>query len=478
MTDAKWYCRKGEFRLGPYSENQLRQMIESGMILPTDQVRLEGWDTWVEALMLSDAAGKPVTPSPRPMERIAHEFANGDEATPVPVVVESTTSTSPGKSSEIFDAARRLGRIAWYYRWINRLALPYLILWLGTGFLNLPTGVILRIQLPWLLIWPPLFFLYARSMGRWEAPICAVVGLFPCLNLAALLGLNREARKICRRDGWDIGNLCRDARETKTPGKRGKVVLMSILLIALPAWSLRTVIDEFQARRPAKGVDDNLARPSGTPTRLEVRRCKGLVFYWSKDLQGEAERLASAFFDLGLFQDDNEIEVELLAPGERREIRMFLKPQSVTDAIAHSVMEYIGHYVVATAFEGQSVELQLIGENNSIVKSYSYPPGTRTVINPGFILCFPIEYRPEALRLAKSLAQPMPGQELKFATLQKTGKGWSIGLGFPAGVDPTIQELAGHRLKASDLSRSVFGGANVEIWVIGGQKVFRVDSKP
>src|SRR5262249_45031028 len=54
MAMADWYYAKGGERLGPVSSAQLRQMAQSGELLPTDMVFKEGGTQWTAASTISN----------------------------------------------------------------------------------------------------------------------------------------------------------------------------------------------------------------------------------------------------------------------------------------------------------------------------------------------------------------------------------------------------------------------------------------
>lgn len=67
---AEWYYSSGAHKLGPYSQQQLKQLAACGILLPTDTVWKEGIETGVEAhrvknLFLSPEAF-PARESPTP----------------------------------------------------------------------------------------------------------------------------------------------------------------------------------------------------------------------------------------------------------------------------------------------------------------------------------------------------------------------------------------------------------------------------
>jgi hypothetical protein len=105
-----------------------------------------------------------------------------------------------------------------------------------------------------MIFWPPALFLYARSMGRWEAIFCALAGVFPCLNLAVLLGLNRQARKICGGAGWEVGIVDEPRSHHETRASTTGAVVMAFFLALTMLWTLILAWPQLTAPKPTRGT--------------------------------------------------------------------------------------------------------------------------------------------------------------------------------------------------------------------------------
>ena len=135
MDDPLWHCSKGGLTLGPFSHDQLLQMIGVGLILPTDRVRPEGREDWQDASTLIDSS-----------DGRAPADHQGVGAVNPPV---------PGTALRQDAEEKRLGRIAWFYCWMNRLAVPYFFLWVFAEFLGPTRDTTVRFHWPWVVFWPP-----------------------------------------------------------------------------------------------------------------------------------------------------------------------------------------------------------------------------------------------------------------------------------------------------------------------------------
>ena len=358
MTDPKWYCWKGDTELGPFSEDQLRQLIRTGMIQPADRIRAEGSTEWIEAATFSAADEEPA--------------ANAVADIPDEPVAAPASDQTPAAT---LDEAR-VGRPPWHRRWLDRY----------------------------------------------------------------------------RRSKW--------APET---------IVTAVIVVVFLIWQLRDVIPLWMARDPA---------PNSKPTRYETRRWNGTVFYWSKDLKEESERLASALIDLEYVREKNKVEVELHAEGERRGVKMFLPTPGMPKATTLSSFEFSGRYIAATAFPGKPMTLRLSDSAGTIVGTFEYPPSARTEVVPRFYVCHPVEFQAEAQAVAKYFDRPKPADFVRFITLDRKLGVWSLGLGEVSTADPKGPKPGDLRDEAVKFSKEVFGNAKVEVWLISEKGILRSDSGP
>ena len=70
----EWFVRRGEIERGPLSSQELKQLVENGTVIATDNVRTEEKPEWREAgtikglFQLESAASPAPLPQPSPAE--------------------------------------------------------------------------------------------------------------------------------------------------------------------------------------------------------------------------------------------------------------------------------------------------------------------------------------------------------------------------------------------------------------------------
>lgn len=98
--DGEWYCKIGGQEMGPLMSRQIRDMMESGSLLPTDRVRRGATGRWMPAgqlpALLSQEARDTPSPGPQKPAPVVRRPVNLPPASPALAdIVVDTSVTQP-----------------------------------------------------------------------------------------------------------------------------------------------------------------------------------------------------------------------------------------------------------------------------------------------------------------------------------------------------------------------------------------------